>query len=109
MSHRKQRSAFDQVSEFDEGRIVTYRDCGLSFRVIGSSVVRTKITCLIQCRRRLQQSGLYARRPLLGLLLTQNHRRFHHRWCDEIRMWVAERNEVVFADESRICLQHHDG
>ncbi|GFY01074.1 transposable element Tcb1 transposase [Trichonephila clavipes] len=24
-------------------------------------------------------------------------------------MWAAEWNEVVFADESRICLQHHDG
>ncbi|GFX97610.1 transposable element Tcb1 transposase [Trichonephila clavipes] len=24
-------------------------------------------------------------------------------------MWVAERNEVVFTDESRICLQPHDG
>ncbi|GFT81969.1 transposable element Tcb1 transposase [Trichonephila clavipes] len=24
-------------------------------------------------------------------------------------MWAAERNEVVFTDESRICLQHHDG
>ncbi|GFX45763.1 transposable element Tcb1 transposase [Trichonephila clavipes] len=24
-------------------------------------------------------------------------------------MWVAECNEVVFTDESRICLQHHDG
>ncbi|GFX14515.1 transposable element Tcb1 transposase [Trichonephila clavipes] len=24
-------------------------------------------------------------------------------------MWVAEWNEVVFNDESRICLQHHDG
>ncbi|GFU87912.1 uncharacterized protein TNCV_934961 [Trichonephila clavipes] len=23
-------------------------------------------------------------------------------------MWVAEWNEVVFIDESRICLQHHD-
>ncbi|GFW73097.1 transposable element Tcb1 transposase [Trichonephila clavipes] len=23
-------------------------------------------------------------------------------------MWVAEGNEVVFNDESRICLQHHD-
>ncbi|GFT84378.1 hypothetical protein TNCV_1610101 [Trichonephila clavipes] len=36
MSRRKQRSAFDQVSEFDRGRIVAYRDCGLSFREIGS-------------------------------------------------------------------------
>ncbi|GFV82494.1 transposable element Tcb1 transposase [Trichonephila clavipes] len=25
------------------------------------------------------------------------------------RMWAAEWDEVVFTDESRICLQHHDG
>ncbi|GFU83845.1 transposable element Tc3 transposase [Trichonephila clavipes] len=24
-------------------------------------------------------------------------------------MWAAEWNEVIFTDESRICLQHHDG
>ncbi|GFX33603.1 transposable element Tcb1 transposase [Trichonephila clavipes] len=60
-------------------------------------------------RRHLQQSCLYARRPLLGLPLTQNHRRLCCQWCDERRMWVAGWNEVVFADESRICLQHHDG
>ncbi|GFX83826.1 transposable element Tcb1 transposase [Trichonephila clavipes] len=60
-------------------------------------------------RRRLQQNGLSARRPLLGLPLTQNHRRLHRQWCDERRMWAAERNEAVFTDESRICLQHHDG
>ncbi|GFX34348.1 transposable element Tcb1 transposase [Trichonephila clavipes] len=24
-------------------------------------------------------------------------------------MWAAEWNEVVFTDESRICLQHHEG
>ncbi|GFW06894.1 transposable element Tcb1 transposase [Trichonephila clavipes] len=60
-------------------------------------------------RRRLEQSGLSARRPLLGLPLTQNHRRLRRQWCDERRMWVAEWNEVVFTDESRICLQHHDG
>ncbi|GFS95385.1 transposable element Tcb1 transposase [Trichonephila clavipes] len=55
-------------------------------------------------RRRLQQSGLSGRRPLHGLPLTQNHRRLHHQWCDERRMWAAEWNEVVFTDESRICL-----
>ncbi|GFY12956.1 transposable element Tc3 transposase [Trichonephila clavipes] len=27
----------------------------------------------------------------------------------ERRMWMAEMNEVVFTDESRLCLQHHDG
>ncbi|GFU79434.1 transposable element Tcb1 transposase [Trichonephila clavipes] len=41
-------------------------------------------------RRRLQQSGLSARRPLLGLPLTQNHRHLRHQWCDEQRMSAAE-------------------
>ncbi|GFS97757.1 transposable element Tcb1 transposase [Trichonephila clavipes] len=50
-------------------------------------------------RRRLQQSGL----PL-----TQNLRRLRRQWCDERRMWATEWNEVVFTDESRLCLQHHD-
>ncbi|GFX70861.1 transposable element Tcb1 transposase [Trichonephila clavipes] len=59
--------------------------------------------------RRLQQSCLSGRRPLLGLPLTQNHRRLCHQWCDERRMWAAEWNAVVFTGESRICLQHHDG
>ncbi|GFU76377.1 transposable element Tcb1 transposase [Trichonephila clavipes] len=137
MSRRKQRSAFDQVSEFDRGRIVAYRDCGLSFRKIGSRVGRNQTTVMRICdrwmqegttdrrgrshqpqcttslsartiRRRLQQSDLSARRPLLGLPLTQNHGRLRHQWCYERRKWVAEWNEVVFTDESRICLQHHE-
>ncbi|GFT68366.1 transposable element Tcb1 transposase [Trichonephila clavipes] len=37
-------------------------------------------------RRRLQQSGLSARRPLRGLPLTQNHRRLRRQWWDERRM-----------------------
>ncbi|GFW44286.1 transposable element Tcb1 transposase [Trichonephila clavipes] len=146
---------------------MAYRDCGLSFRQIGSRVGRNRKTVMRICdrwmqegttdrrgppqcttsredrkivrmavtdrsvtsrtiaqhiesvthhsvsahtiRRRLQQSGLSARRPLLGLPLTQNHKRLRRQWCDERRMWVTEWNEVVFTDESRICLQHHDG
>ncbi|GFS72197.1 transposable element Tcb1 transposase [Trichonephila clavipes] len=60
-------------------------------------------------RRHLQQSDLSTIHPLLGLPLTQNHRRLHRQLCDERRIWVAEWNEVVFTDESRLCLQHHDG
>ncbi|GFS97481.1 transposable element Tcb1 transposase [Trichonephila clavipes] len=40
-------------------------------------------------RRRLKQSGVSARRRLLGLSLTQNHRRLRHQWFDERRMWAA--------------------
>ncbi|UYV79102.1 hypothetical protein LAZ67_17001132 [Cordylochernes scorpioides] len=60
-------------------------------------------------RRRLQQSGLSARRPLLRLPLTQNHRRLRRQWCDERRMWTAEWSEIVFYDGSRSCLQHQYG
>ncbi|GFW15347.1 transposable element Tcb1 transposase [Trichonephila clavipes] len=49
-------------------------------------------------RRRLQQSGVSAKRPLLGLPLMQNHRRLRHQRCDEKRMWAAEWNKVVFID-----------
>ncbi|GFX18281.1 transposable element Tcb1 transposase [Trichonephila clavipes] len=136
MSRRKQPSAFDQVSEFDRGRIVAYRDCGLSFREIGSRVGRNQRTVMRICdrwmqegttdrrgqshppqctilpedrqivhkavtdrsvaqhiesvthhsmfagtiQRRLQQSGLSARRPLLGLPLMQNHRHLRRQW-----------------------------
>ncbi|GFX68424.1 transposable element Tcb1 transposase [Trichonephila clavipes] len=170
MSHRKQQSAFDQVSEFNRGRIVAYRDCGLSLREICSRVGRNQTTVMQICDRwmlegtkdrlgrshppqcttshedsqivrmavtdhsvtsraitqhiepvthhsvsastiqcRLQQSGLFARRPLLGLPLTQSHKCFRSQWCNERRMWAAEWNEVVFTGESRICLQHQDG
>ncbi|GFW84835.1 transposable element Tcb1 transposase [Trichonephila clavipes] len=170
MYRRKERSAFDQVSEFDRGRIVAHQNYGLAFREIGSRVGRNRTTVLRiydpwmqegtmdrrgrshppQCttlpedrkimrmavmdlsvtsptialhiesvthhsvsastiRRRLQQSGLSARRPLLCRFLTQNHRRLRCQWRDERRMKAAEWNEIVFNGESRICLHHHDG
>ncbi|GFS89997.1 transposable element Tcb1 transposase [Trichonephila clavipes] len=43
-------------------------------------------------RRGLQQSGLSARHPLLGLPLTQNHRRLRRQWFDKRRMRAAEWN-----------------
>ncbi|GFU98057.1 transposable element Tcb1 transposase [Trichonephila clavipes] len=96
-------------------------NCVSSFVEIGSRVGRNQTTVMWICDRwmqevserniqhRLQPSGQYARRLLLGLPLTQNHRHLRHHWCDERRMWAAEWNEVVFNDESQICLQHHDG
>ncbi|GFW05760.1 transposable element Tcb1 transposase [Trichonephila clavipes] len=55
MSRRKQRSAFDQVPEFDKERIVAYRDCGLSFRKIGSCVGRNQTTVIRKCDRWMQK------------------------------------------------------
>ncbi|GFU96663.1 transposable element Tcb1 transposase [Trichonephila clavipes] len=56
----------------------------------------------------LHQSGVSARRPLLGVHLTQNERRLLRQWCDERGMWKAGWKEVAFTDDSRICLQHKD-
>ncbi|GFX87555.1 uncharacterized protein TNCV_1330871 [Trichonephila clavipes] len=50
-SRKKQRSAFDQVSEFERGRIVAYRDCRFSFREIGSRAGRNQITVMWICDR----------------------------------------------------------
>ncbi|GFU87911.1 transposable element Tcb1 transposase [Trichonephila clavipes] len=45
-SRRKQRSAFDQVPEFDRGTIVTYQNCRLSFRKTGCRVGRNQTTVM---------------------------------------------------------------
>ncbi|GFU85017.1 transposable element Tcb1 transposase [Trichonephila clavipes] len=55
MSCRKQRSVFDQVSQFKRGRIVAYRDCRLSFREIGSRVGRNQTTVMRICDRWMQE------------------------------------------------------
>ncbi|GFU73278.1 transposable element Tcb1 transposase [Trichonephila clavipes] len=55
MSHRKPRSAFDQVYEMDRGRIVAYRDCGLSFSEIGSRVERNQTIVMRICSRWMQE------------------------------------------------------
>ncbi|PRD31112.1 UNVERIFIED_CONTAM: hypothetical protein NCL1_24379 [Trichonephila clavipes] len=61
MSRRKKRSAFDQVSEFDRGRIVVYRDCRLSFRGNGCRVRRNQTTVMRICHRWMQE-GMTDRR-----------------------------------------------
>ncbi|GFS66270.1 transposable element Tcb1 transposase [Trichonephila clavipes] len=60
-------------------------------------------------RHRLQQSGVSARRLLHRLLLTGNHRRLSHKWCDKRWTWTTECNDIVVTDESNFSLQHHDG
>ncbi|GFX29873.1 HTH_Tnp_Tc3_2 domain-containing protein [Trichonephila clavipes] len=55
LSRRKQRLAFDQVSEFGRGRIVAFRNCGLSFREIGSRVARNQTTAIRICDLCMQE------------------------------------------------------
>ncbi|KFM73318.1 hypothetical protein X975_06917, partial [Stegodyphus mimosarum] len=51
MPRSKERSSFDQVSDSERGRIVAYRECGSSFRQIGSRVGRNQTTVTRICGR----------------------------------------------------------
>ncbi|GFY29852.1 transposable element Tcb1 transposase [Trichonephila clavipes] len=113
MTERRSRSHLPQCTTSREDRQIVrmeVTDLSVTSRTIAQHIeyVTHHSVPARTIRRRLQQSGLPARRPLLGLPLTQNHKRLHRQWCDERRMWAAEWN-VVFTDESRICLQHRDG
>ncbi|GFY01493.1 transposable element Tc3 transposase [Trichonephila clavipes] len=111
---RRGRSHSPQCTTSREDRQIvrmTVTDRSVTSRTVAQNIESVTHYSVSACtiRRRLQQSGLSARRPLVGLPLTQNHRRLRHQWCVERRMWAAEWNEVVFTDESRIFLRHHDG
>ncbi|GFU38461.1 transposable element Tcb1 transposase [Trichonephila clavipes] len=61
------------------------RTCNVTDRSVTSRTVALYIESVTHhsvsartIRRHLQQSGLSARRPLLGLPLAQNHRRLRH-------------------------------
>ncbi|GFX93346.1 transposable element Tcb1 transposase [Trichonephila clavipes] len=108
------RSHPPQYTTLREGRQIVRMEVmnrSVTSRTVGQHIesVTHHLVSAGTIRRRLEQSGLSARRPLLGISLMQNHRHVRRQWCDERRMWVAEWNEVVFTGESRICLQHHDG
>ncbi|GFT86884.1 transposable element Tc1 transposase [Trichonephila clavipes] len=65
--------------------------------------------CASSIRRRLLQRGLRTRIPLCRIPLTQNHRRLRLHWANAHRSWRADWQQVVFSDNSRFNLWHHDG
>ncbi|GFT74667.1 transposable element Tcb2 transposase [Trichonephila clavipes] len=55
--------------------------------------------------RRLRGGGLYARRPVLCVPLTRQHRTARLQWCREHHNWTEQdRACVLFSDESRFSL-----
>ncbi|GFY23553.1 transposable element Tc1 transposase [Trichonephila clavipes] len=67
------------------------------------------LLCASSIRKRLLQRGLRARIPLYRIPLTQNHRSLRLQWANVHRSWRADWQHVVFSDESRFNLWHHDG
>ncbi|GFT45848.1 transposable element Tcb2 transposase [Trichonephila clavipes] len=57
-------------------------------------------------RNRLQEGGLYARRPMVCIPLTPRHRAARRRWAAEHRDWEQhDWSQVLFTDESRFSLE----
>ncbi|GFU57977.1 transposable element Tcb2 transposase [Trichonephila clavipes] len=55
--------------------------------------------------RRLRGGGLYARRPVVCVPLTRQHRTARLQWCREHHNWTEQDWAcVLFSDESRFCL-----
>ncbi|GFU13885.1 transposable element Tcb2 transposase [Trichonephila clavipes] len=55
--------------------------------------------------RRLREGGLYARRPVVCVPLTRQHRTARLQWCREHRNWTEQDWAcVLFSDESRFSL-----
>ncbi|GFX62862.1 transposable element Tc1 transposase [Trichonephila clavipes] len=84
MSRGRYRVSFDQVSEFDGGRIVAYSDCGLSFREIGQPVGRNQATVL-RIYHHWMQEGTTDRRessqpPLVPVTTARDDRQLVCAW-----------------------------
>ncbi|GFW15403.1 transposable element Tc1 transposase [Trichonephila clavipes] len=170
MPRRRKGAKFEQISEFERGRIGGLREAVLSYRAVAARVQRNSSTimrvskqwtdegrttrksgsgprnvmsarddrrlmrmaqtdrtassrqleaqwstatgvslCASSIRRRLLQRGLRARIPLYRIPLTQNHHRLRLQWANVHRSWRADWQQVVFSDESRFNLLHHDG
>lgn len=61
-------------------------------------------------RNRLRAAALRGRRPLVGVALTQRHRRARLNWARAHLAWTRQQwSRVVFTDESRFNLQAADG
>ncbi|GFR76569.1 transposable element Tcb1 transposase [Elysia marginata] len=61
-------------------------------------------------RRRLSTSGLRARRPYIGPILTQRLRHQRTLWAQKYAAWDhIQWRSVVFSDEPRFCIDHADG
>lgn len=170
MPRRPKKATFQQLAQFERGRIIGLREGGFSYRAIAARVQRSSSTvmrvwkqwidenrttrktgsgrrkvtsmrddrhlvrmavtdrtassrqlaahwstatgvalCASSIRRRLLRRGLRVRTPLYRIPLTQNHRRMRLQWAHEHRDWRADWQQVVFSDESRFNLWHHDG
>ncbi|GFY19321.1 transposable element Tcb2 transposase [Trichonephila clavipes] len=123
------RRQYEQLSEFERGRIIGMMEAEWSARRVDrqlgcSDSVPTASSAAFQAqvapslgapvssrtiRRRLAEGHLEFRRPLRVLPLTPTHRCLRSEWCRARGNWTAaEWNQVDFSDKSRFNLSNDD-
>ncbi|GFT68067.1 transposable element Tcb1 transposase [Trichonephila clavipes] len=132
MPLRRNRRQYEQLADFDRGRIIGLREAGWSNRRIGRHLGRSDMV-VARCwqqwitegrvyrrgghpvpsretiRRRLTEVGLRSRRPLRCLPLTPHHRQCRLDFCRPRATWsVTDWRRVIFSDESRFSLSADD-
>ncbi|GFX77029.1 transposable element Tcb1 transposase [Trichonephila clavipes] len=128
MPPRRNKEKFQQLTEFERGRIIGLREGEFSYHAIGARVQRNSSTgiflpevgsTLIYCYRCtnvgfvnsstsaspwIACKGAFTQDPLMA-----NHRRMRLQWANEHRASQADWHQVVFSDESRFNLWDPDG
>ncbi|GFY14978.1 HTH_Tnp_Tc3_2 domain-containing protein [Trichonephila clavipes] len=132
MPLRRNRWQYEQLTDFDRGRIIGLREAGWSNRRIGHPLGRSDMV-VARCwqqwitegrvyrrgghpvpsretiRRRLTEVGLRSRRPLRRLPLTPHHRQCRLDFCRPRATWsVTDWRRVIFSDESRFSVSADD-
>ncbi|GFW97979.1 transposable element Tcb2 transposase [Trichonephila clavipes] len=103
------RKITDVVREFDIAHSVvsrlwkSFKTTGMCSRRHGGGHVRTDLPK--NCCQTFEGGGLHARRPVVCVPLTRQHRTARLQWCREHHNWTKQDWAcVLFSDESRFSL-----
>ncbi|GFV46498.1 hypothetical protein TNCV_3233851 [Trichonephila clavipes] len=101
------RKITDVAREYDIAHSVvsrlwkSFKTSGMCSRRHGAGRVRRKQISRKTVARRLRGGGLYARRPVVCVPLTRQHRTARLQWCREHHNWTEQDWAcVLFSDES---------
>ncbi|GFU39002.1 transposable element Tc1 transposase [Trichonephila clavipes] len=105
------RKITDVAREYDIAHSVvswlwkSFKTTGMCSRRHGGGRVRRKQISRKTVARRLRGGGLYARRPVVCVPLTRQHRTARLQWCREHHNWTEQDWAcVLFSEESRFSL-----
>ncbi|GFV29476.1 HTH_Tnp_Tc3_2 domain-containing protein [Trichonephila clavipes] len=123
MPLRRNRRQYEQLTDFDRGRIIGLREAGWSNRRIGRHLGRSdngscSVLATVDHRSAIKRNhkettdrklASRSRRPLRRLPLTPHHRQCRLDFCRPRATWsVTDWRRVIFSDESRFSLSADD-